>query len=464
MSKPAELHVDSPYSLEDTVVLPYATSEELDATLNRARAAAKAFRRTPIHDRVAFCLAAIEVLEASRDAIAHDVTRTMGKPHRDAIGEVGGMSKRARHMAAIAEFSLADTHLPKQEGFVRKILREPLGVVLALPAWNYPLLTAVNVVIPAVLAGNAVILKHSPRTPLVGAHFARAFQATGAPPDLVQSILCDYPATEALAADPRVDFVSFTGSNYGGRRIYQAVANKRFIDVGLELGGKDAAYVAADADLDKAVASIVDGACYNSGQSCCAIERAFVHERLFPAFIEKARHLMAAYRMGDPLDAGTTLGPMAQPWHPPFIDAQVKQALARGAQLIHGGHITKVHDKGRFYEPTLLTEVPRDVDVMQLETFGPVLPVVAVSSDEEAITHVNDCHLGLTAAIYTSDVERAKRVARDLEVGTVYMNQCDTLDPALPWTGTKESGKGSTLSSLGFLHLTRPKALNFKVG
>jgi acyl-CoA reductase-like NAD-dependent aldehyde dehydrogenase len=372
------------------------------------------------------------------------------------------MAKRARHMASIAEASLADVVLEPDNGRERRITRAPLGVVFSLPAWNYPLLTAVNVVIPAVLAGNAVVLKHSPRSPLCGAHFEHAFKAAGAPKGLVQALDCDHATSERIAGDARIDHVAFTGSVYGGHRIYAAAASKRFVEVGLELGGKDAAYVAADADLARAVSGIVDGACYNAGQSCCAVERAYVHRSLYEQFIEAALVELRAYVLGDPMASTTTLGPMAQPVQPAFIEAQVKEAVAHGARLLLGGHHTQVEGKGRFFEPTLLADVPAAAQVMRLETFGPVLPVVAVDSDEEALALINDSDLGLTASVWTRDRERAARLARDLEVGTVYMNQCDALDPALPWTGVKDSGKGSTLSALGFAHLTRPKAWSFK--
>jgi acyl-CoA reductase-like NAD-dependent aldehyde dehydrogenase len=459
----SELVVDNPFTFAEAVRLPLADAAAVDRTLDAARAAAKAWARTPIAERVALCLRAIDAMEASKETIAADITRMMGKPIRQARGEVAGMAKRARHMAAIAEASLADVVLPPLAGFERRIEHTPLGVVVNLPSWNYPLLTCVNAVIPAVLAGNAVVLKHSSRSPLCGEHFAEAFARVGAPRGLFQALHCDHGTSERIVADPRVDFVAFTGSVQGGHRIYTAAASRRFIDVGLELGGKDAAYVAADADLDKAVDGIVDGACYNAGQSCCGVERAYVHRSLYDRFIEAALAQIKAYKLGDPLAEDTSMGPMAQPAQPAFIDQQIRQAVSQGARVLAGGKPTSVSGKGRFFEPTLLVDVAPSLDVMRLETFGPVLPVVPVDSDEEALALINDSDLGLTASLWTRDRERAARLATLIETGTVYLNQCDTLDPALPWTGVKDSGKGATLSALGFLHLTRPKSINFKL-
>ncbi len=458
-----ELVVDNPYTLEPAVRIELASQDEVGRTLDRATQAAKAWRKSSLSDRKNLCLRVIELMERDAKVIVEDITRMMGKPLRQAVSEVAGMGKRARHMVNIAEIALADDVLPTLEGLERRIVREPLGVVFNLPAWNYPLLTAVNVVVPAVLCGNAVVLKHSPRSPLCGEHFARAFKEAGAPADLVQALHCDHATSEKIAGDPRVNFVAFTGSVLGGRRIYAAAATQHFVDVGLELGGKDPAYVAADADPEKAADSLVDGACYNAGQSCCGIERVYVHESLYSKFIERAVEQLRAYQLGDPTKESTTLGPLAQPNQPAFLEAQVRQAKSAGARVLLGGASRKIEGRGRFFEPTLLVDVNPDLDVVRIESFGPVLPVMSVRSDEEALALMNDSDLGLTAAIYTRDRDRASRLARDLETGTVYMNQCDTLDPGLPWTGTKNTGKGSSLSRLGFLHLTRPKSLNFKL-
>jgi acyl-CoA reductase-like NAD-dependent aldehyde dehydrogenase len=458
----SELIVDDPYTGQEALRLPFADGKAVDKVLDTARAGVRALAAMSVDERVALCLRAVEAMESDVDAIAAEITAQMGKPLSQAKGELGGMAKRARHMCAIAPASLADIVLPPEPGLERRIVRTPKGVVFALPAWNYPLLTAINVVVPAVLAGNAVIVKHSHRTPATGDRFAAAFARAGAPEGVVQSLHCDHATSEKIVGDRRVDHVAFTGSVFGGHRI-QAAASQRFIEVGLELGGNDPAYVAADADLDQALAGIVDGACYNAGQSCCAVERVYVHRSLYSKFIEGADALMRAYVMGDPRLTTTSLGPIAQPNQPAVLEKHVQDAVKRGARLLLGGKPTQIEGRGRFFPATLLADVDEGSDVMSLESFGPLLPVAPVDGDEDALARMNDDDLGLTASVWTKDRERAARLARALEFGTVYMNRCDALDPGLPWTGVKDSGKGSTLSALGFEHLTRPKAWNFKV-
>jgi len=400
-------------------------------------------------------------MEARSEAIATDITRMMGKPLAQARGEVKTTAVRARHMMSIAETSLADVVLPLA-GFERRIAREPVGVVLDLPAWNYPLLTAVNCVVPAVLAGNAVIVKHSPRSPLCGEHFARAFEDAGAPRHLVQALHCDHAHSERLVGDERVDQVVFTGSVFGGHRMVEAAA-RRFLHPCLELGGNDPAYVAEDCDLAKAVENVVDGAIYNAGQSCCAVERVYVHRSVYGRFLELAETLVRAYVMGDPTAAETTLGPIAQRPHVAELEAFVSDAQARGGRVIAGGKAASVDGRGRFFEATLVADGDQSMDLFRRESFGPIVAAAPVGSDEEALEKMNDSRLGLTASVWTTDRDRATRLARSLEYGTVFMNRCDYLDPALPWSGRKDSGQGISLSAFGFEGLTRTKSIHFRL-
>ena len=454
--------VDNPFTGETACTVPIADEATIGKVLDLAREAARALRRLSVEERVALCERALSAFEASSEEVAKDVSRQMGKPLSQARGEVKGMAGRWRHMMEIAKESLADIVLPPKEGFERRIAKEPLGVVLNLPAWNYPLLTAVNAVVPAVLAGNAVVVKHSPRTPLCGDHFARAFAAAKGPEGAVQSLFVDYETTEKMVGDSRIDSVLFTGSVLGGHRI-QAAAKDRFIHMGLELGGNDPAYVAEDADLANTVENVVDGAMYNAGQSCCAVERVYVHRSMVDEFLAAAEPFVQAYVMGDPNDDTTSLGPVAQPWHVKELEGFITDAKAKGAKVIVGGEACSVNGKGRFFQATLLRDVPQSAEVMQKESFGPILAISAVDSDEEALARMNDSRLGLTASVWTADRDRADRLARQLEFGTVYMNRCDALDPALPWTGVKDSGRGVTLSALGFAELTRPKAIHFRL-
>lgn len=457
----SELRIDNPFGGQDTIVAQ-TSSRDIDATLSGAKAASKAWRRTKLADRIALCDAALSAMLAEADSIAADISTMMGKPLSQARGEVNGMAERARTMMKLAPAALADIQLSPKEKFERRIVKEALGVVLDMPAWNYPLLTAVNAVFPAVLAGNAVVIRHSPRSLLCGNHFARAFRSAGGPEHLVSAVMCDHETAEGLVRDARVDHVVFTGSTFGGHRI-QLAAKDRFLHPALELGGNDSAYVAADADLDKAVDNLVDGSCYNAGQSCCAVERIYVHASLYDAFVEKAKGLVDGYVMGDPFDAKTTLGPIAQPHHVAELEAFVSDATSKGARLVAGGKRSSVNGKGRFFQATLLANCNHDMNIFRQESFGPVVSVMKVDSDDMALAKMNDSSLGLTASVWTTDRDRAAKLAASLECGTIYMNRCDSLDPELPWVGVKDSGRGVSLGAIGFDALTRPKSIHFRL-
>ena len=453
-----QLSVINPYNQQVVVELPFDSETQIQAKLRRARQAFDTWRRTPLDDRIAAIREGLTYFDAHRQQIAQEISCQMGKPITQSHNEFGGFFERANTMLDIAPQALASDVLPPLEGFYRRIDREPLGVVLDIAAWNYPLLIAVNVVVPALAAGNSVLIKHSAKTPLCGVHFEKAFGRHL--PGLVQNLILSHEQTLKIIRAGDLDHVVFTGSVPGGKQIYRSVA-QRFVTAGLELGGKDPAYVAADADLAFAIPNIVDGGCYNAGQSCCAIERVYVHRNHYETFIDQASDVMSAYRLGDPLDAAVTMGPLASSAAMNLLDAQITAARSAGAQVVLGGR-RKGQTPGNFYLPTLLADVTNDAAIMQEESFGPVLPVCPVEDDDQALKMMNDSRYGLTASVWTSDRDRADWFARRLSAGTVYQNRCDYLDPALPWTAVGDSGFGVSLSRYGFHHLTRCKSIHFR--
>jgi len=440
-----------------------ASAAEVDATLQRARAAQLAWRTVPVAERAAlmerFCVA----FESRAAHIAPELSWQMGRPIRYAPSEVRGTLERARYMISIAGDALADIDPGPKPGFHRFIRREPLGVVFAVAAWNYPYLIAVNSVVPALLAGNAVILKHSAQTPLCAERFAECFAAAGLPSGLFQVLHLQHADTERVIRDPRVDFVAFTGSVAGGRAV-QRVAAERFIGVGLELGGCDPAYVRHDADLAHAIENIVDGAYFNSGQSCCGLQRLYVHESVYERFTAGCIDLIRQYRLGEPLDPETTLGPVVRTAAADTIRAQLNSSIAAGARpAIEEREFVRSKPGTPYLAPQLLLDAPPDSAVMREEIFGPVAGVMKVRSDEQALARMNDSAFGLTAAIWTGDEAAALALGAQVHTGTWFMNRCDYLDPALAWVGVKDSGRGCTLSVLGFEHLTRPKSFHLRV-
>lgn len=462
-ARPQVLTVDNPFSGTTYCELPFTGEREAMATVDRAARAQKAWARVPIEERIALIGRFIDAFLADKESVARDITGMMGKPLTQARVEVDTMVGRARHMASIAAEVLADVELEPVDALRRKVIREPVGVVLNVAPWNYPLLTAVNCIVPAVLAGNSVIIKHASRTPLCGEHFARAFAKAGAPKDLVSALVLSHRDVDAIIQRPEVGHVAFTGSVKGGHEIYRSAAAHRFINATLELGGKDPGYVAADADFDHALEHLVDGAFYNAGQSCCGIERIYVHHSMYERFVEGAVELVKRYRLGDPMEETTSMGPLANPGAAEFIAGQVEEARSKGARVLRGGKPTSVGGKGRFFDPCVVADATHEMSLMVEESFGPVVGIAPVKDDEEALQLMNDSPYGLTCAVWTADPERAEWFARRLETGTVFMNRCDYLDPALPWTGVKDTGKGVSLSKWGFDGVTRLKSLNFRV-
>ena len=440
-----------------------ATPAQVDAGLGEALAAQRAWRETSLQQRQAQLLSCLDYFRQQRDDIAREICCQMGRPIAYAGGEIGGLLERAEYMIDIAPDALADVDVGEKEGFRRFIRREPLGVVAIVAPWNYPFLTACNGIFPALLAGNAVVLKHSSQTPLAAERFAAAFASAGLPVGLFQCFHLPHADTEALLADPRVDYVNFTGSVPAGHRIQEAISGK-FINAGLELGGKDPAYVRADADLAFAVENLVDGAFFNSGQSCCGIERIYVHTALYAEFVERFAALVREYRLGDPLDPQTTLGPMVRPSASDFVRGQIADALAAGAKALVDESAFPASQPGSAYlAPQVLVDVDHSMRVMTEESFGPVVGIMPVASDDEALTLMNDSEFGLTASIWSRDIDAALALGDRVETGTLFVNRCDYLDPALSWTGVKNSGRGCTLSSVGYEVLTRPKSFHARL-
>ncbi|PDT54510.1 MULTISPECIES: aldehyde dehydrogenase family protein [Sinorhizobium] len=426
----------------------------------QARLAQKSWAKRPLDERVKLVLAGVARLNEMVDDVVPELAWQMGRPVRYG-GEFKGFNERSNYVASIAADALRPLVVEESDRFERRIEREPHGVVFVIAPWNYPYMTAINTVAPALMAGNTVILKHASQTILVGERMVRAFVEAGVPADVFQNLFLDHQTTAALIAAKTFDFINFTGSVEGGRSIERAAAGT-FTGLGLELGGKDPGYVMEDADLDAAVDTLMDGATYNSGQCCCGIERIYVHESLYDAFVEKAVGWVSNYKLGNPLDPETTLGPMANKRFAATVRNQIADAVSKGARALIDPKRFPEDDGGAYLAPQVLVDVDHSMEFMREETFGPAVGIMKVKSDAEAIELMNDSQYGLTASLWTKDAERAASIGRELETGTVFMNRADYLDPALCWTGVKETGRGGSLSMLGFHNLTRPKSFHLK--
>jgi acyl-CoA reductase-like NAD-dependent aldehyde dehydrogenase len=412
-----------------------------------------------LQHRIDLVLAGVQCLGEMNAEITTELAWQMGRPVRYG-GEFPGVNERASYMASIAEAALAPIEIENSETFIRRIERKPLGVVLVVAPWNYPFLTAINAILPALIAGNTVVLKTATQTMLAGERLAVAFHRAGVPSAVFQNLVLDHQTTATLISRKSFGFVNFTGSVAGGKAMEEAAAGT-FTAVGTELGGKDPGYVMDDADLDAAVESLIDGAMFNSGQCCCGIERIYVCEKYFDAFVAKAVAIVEQYKLGNPLEQETTLGPMASVRFAEQVRSQTADALKEGARALVNPDLFP-NDGGAFLMPQILVDVNHSMRIMREESFGPVVGIMKVRDDEEAIALMNDSEFGLTASLWTSDAERAQRIARQLQTGTVYMNRCDYLDPALCWTGCKDTGRGGSLSVIAYHNLTRPMSFHFK--
>ncbi len=442
----------------------YHTAKDIDAVLTKAKKAAKEWRKVPLSERQKYMLKFLDHMLAHAQEIGKELTWQMGRPISQTPGEImRGFQERVKYAVELAPKALADI-IPhdNRDGFKRFIRREPLGVVAVIAPWNYPYLTAVNAIVPALLAGNVVVLKHSFQTPLVGDRFAEGFKAAGLPEGVFQHLDLADADTQALVEDKRVDYVNFTGSVRVGHIVQKALSD-RFVACGLELGGKDPAYVREDADLAYAVENLVDGAFFNSGQCCCGIERIYVHEKIYDKFVEEFVKLTKTYKLGNPTDPNTNLGPMVRTAAADFVRGQIDEAVKKGAKALVDEKLFPASKKGTPYlAPQVLVNVTHDMSVMKDESFGPVVGIMKVKSDEEAVKMMNDSPYGLTVSIWTKNAAAAEKLGEELETGTVFLNRCDYVDPGLPWTGVKDSGRGASMSVIGFENLTRPKSFHLK--
>ncbi|MFK4826182.1 aldehyde dehydrogenase family protein [Paenochrobactrum sp. BZR 588] len=438
------------------------TAQEARNMIAHAKSAGKTWSQRPLNERVEIVMAAIKRLALEKEEAGIEIAHMMGRPVHQFF-EFNGCLERASYMALIAEEALAPIIIEDSAQFERRIEKEPCGLVFIVAPWNYPYLTTINSLVPALIAGNSVLMKHASQTLLVGERLERVFKEAGLPEGVLQNIHLDHETSSALIGEGHFGFVNFTGSVGGGKAMEQASAGT-FTPVGTELGGKDPAYVMEDADLDVAVASLMDGAFFNAGQCCCGIERIYVHEALFEAFVEKSVTEILRLKLGNPFDASTTIGPMAHRRFADEIRGQTSEAVEAGAQLLIPASAFPEDDGGAYLAPQLLTDVTHAMRIMRDESFGPVVAVMKVSSDEEAVALMNDSHFGLTASLWGQDAQRVARLGKLLETGTVFMNRCDYLDPAICWTGCKDTGHGVTLSILGYNALTRPKSYHLRKG
>ena len=437
--------------------MPYEVAAEAVA---RARRAQKSWAKRPLEERVQLVLKGVTRLNEMVDEVVPELAWQMGRPVKFG-GEFRGFNERSNYVASIAADAMKPLVIEESDRFERRIVREAHGVVFVIAPWNYPYMTAINTIAPALMAGNVVIIKHASQTLLVGERMVRAFTEAGMPEDVFQNLFLDHETSARLIAAKAFDFVNFTGSVEGGRSIERAAAGT-FTGLGLELGGKDPGYVMEDADLDAAVDTLMDGATFNSGQCCCGIERIYVHESLYDDFVEKSVAWVSNYKLGNPLDPETTLGPMANKRFAAVVRAQVADAIAKGARATIDPKLFPADDGGAYIAPQILVDVDHSMEFMIEETFGPAVGIMKVKSDAEALALMNDCKYGLTASLWTQDPERAAAIGAEIETGTVFMNRADYLDPALCWTGVKETGRGGSLSVFGFHNLTRPKSYHLK--
>ncbi|KAI7872691.1 aldehyde dehydrogenase [Spinellus fusiger] len=460
------LPVISPVDHQVLFEIECQTETDINKSIAAAKQAFPAWKKVPVAERVAIIQKFCAVFETKQEQVTESLVSQMGRPRRYGGGEIKGVLERTNYFCSVAEESLKDEVIEDQPNTKRFMKKEPVGSVFIIASWNYPYLTAVNNVIPALLAGNPVLLKQSPQTPKCADVLVEALREAGVPSAIIQAIHVDDRGADFIVRHADIHFVSFTGSVAVGKKIRESIgASQRLVGSGMELGGKDPAYVLADANIDYAVENIVDGAFFNSGQCCCSIERCYVAESVYDAFVKKAVSLTETYVLGNPNAMETTLGPMANVRFADNVRAHIKDAESKGAKLLIDTTKYFTADKAgtTYVGPQILVNVTHDMLVMKEETFGPVLAIMPVASDEEAIRLMNDSNYGLTASIWTCSSEKAIAIGDQIETGTWFMNRCDYIDPALAWVGVKDSGSGFSMSKAGFNNFVRIKSYHLKL-
>ncbi|KAJ5721367.1 uncharacterized protein N7483_009301 [Penicillium malachiteum] len=431
-----------------------------------SKEAFESYRSLTLDSKKQIIIRALDIISARIDELAKEITLQMGRPIRYCAGEIKTARLRAEHLIDIAEESLNDLPGKPEENFKRMVKRVPVGPILIAGAWNYPYLTTVNALVPALLAGNSVILRPSPQVPLFGDRLLEIFTEAGLPPNVLQVVhIGSLDVLDEVAQLPEIQSISFTGSTLGGLRLRKATAHQ-IKSVNLELGGKDPAYVRPDVDVKDVAENLVDGAVFNSGQSCCSVERVYVHEKIYDQFVQAVQEELKSYKLGDPLDETTTTGPVISAAAKKNIQSHIDDALAKGAIDITPENATfasaKNTETGNWLAPVVLANVDHSMVTMKEETFGPVMPIMKVSSDDEAVSLMNDSTYGLTASVWTKDIASGESLIDKIEAGTVFINRCDYPAPDLAWTGWKASGLGCTLGPRAYEGFTKLKSYHIK--
>jgi len=452
------LKVVNPANGKLEATLPADDAKSVRAKYERARAAQPRWAKTRLKQRLDAIRKFRELVVAQTETLARVLTAEVGKPISQSRNELKGLLPRIDFFLEETAHTLRPSRVGPKGAMEERISHEPLGVVANISAWNYPWFVGGNVFIPALLAGNAVLYKPSEFASLTGAEIARLLYEAGIPKDVFIPVIGGGPVGAALLEQP-VDGVFFTGSVGTGKKIAEAVRG-RLVKLQLELGGKDPIYVCEDVDVAKAAAGVADGAFYNTGQSCCSVERIYVNDKIFDPFVEAFLAEVRKFRRGDPSDDSTYIGPLTRAPQLKVLDDQVKDAVKKGAKVLAGGKRPK--GKGNWFEPTVLVDVDHSMAVMRDESFGPIIGIMPARNDAEAVRLMNDTRYGLTAGVYTANRSRAERILSQLNAGSVYWNCCDRVSPRLPWSGVGDSGIGLTLSTYGIETFTRPKAWHLR--